>query len=117
MFPCLVPCAPEEAGDGSAADLVFRLQLVPDLKIDELILTNSDVYGLKFSWITSSTVELQSSHDLTNWKSVARFFGDPPQTTWTTNSSLNAFGEFFRLRLIADRHDTNALSSASFSNK
>lgn len=112
IFPCLVPCAPEEA-DGSAPDLVFRQELIPDLKIDELILTNRDVYGLKFSWATTSTVELQGSHDFINWTPVARFFGDAPQTTWTTNSSLNAFGEFFRLRLIADRHDTNALGSVS----
>jgi len=115
FLSCLVPCTPEEA-DGSAADLVVRRELAPDLKIDELIQTNRDVCGLKFSWAGTSTVELQGSHDFTNWTPVARFFGDPPQTTWTTNSSLNSFGEFFRLRLIADRHDTNALGSASSSN-
>jgi hypothetical protein len=111
FLPCLVPCAPEES-DGSPSNLVSRLEIVPDLKIDGLIVTNQDVYGLRYSWPAASTVELQASHDLTNWARVARFFGDPPQTTWTTNSPMNAFGEFFRLWVIAaGRHDTNALMS------
>jgi hypothetical protein len=115
--PCLVPCAPEEA-DGSPSNLVARLELIPDLKIDSLIMTNHDVYGLKFSWMTLSTVELQASHDMANWTSVARFFGDPPQSTWTTNSPVSAFGEFFRLRMIAaDRHETNALGTATVPTK
>jgi hypothetical protein len=113
---CLVPCAPEEA-DGSLPDLVSRLELVPDLKIEQLIVTNDNIYGVTFSWSYPSTVELQGSHDLTNWSAVARFFGDPPQTTWTTNVALNSFGEFFRLLLVAGRHVTNATASATLSSR
>jgi hypothetical protein len=111
FVPCLLPCAPAES-DGSASNLVSRLELLSDPKIEELILTNNEAYGLKYSWDTQSTVELQASHDLTNWTSVARFFGDPPETTWTTNSPITSYGEFFRLWLIAcGRHDTNALGT------
>ena len=96
-----MPCAPAEA-DGSLPTLVSRQEFVPDIKIDELIRTNQDIHGLTFSWSEPSTVEFQGSHNL------SRFFGDPPQTTWTTNVSLNSFGKFFRLSLIANRHLTNS---------
>jgi hypothetical protein len=108
---CLVPCAPEQA-DGSSPDLVSGLELVPDIKIDGLIVTNDGVYGLTFSWAEPSIIELQGSHDLSNWTPVARFNGDPPQTTWTTNVSLNSFGEFFRLLLVADRNVPSAPATA-----
>jgi hypothetical protein len=107
---CLVPCPPEEA-DGSPPDLVSRLELIPDVQVAGLIVTNSAVYGLTFSWNEPSTVELQGSHDMTHWTPVTRLFGDPPQTTWTTNVPLNSFGEFFRLMLVANRHVTNNLAS------
>jgi hypothetical protein len=108
---CLVPCSPEEA-DGSLPTLVLQVEIVPDIKIDDLIRTNSDIYGVTFSWAEPSTVELQGSQDMVEWTSISRFFGDPPQTTWTTNVSLNSFGKFFRLSLIANRHLTTSQASA-----
>jgi hypothetical protein len=113
---CLVPCAPEDA-DGSSPDLVSQLELVPDVKVDGLLLTNGGVYGLTFSWAEPSTVELQGSHDLAHWTPVARLFGDPPQTTWTTNVPLNSFGKFFRLMLVANRHLTNNVASATLASE
>ena len=107
---CLVPCAPEEA-DGSLPTLVSRHEFVPDIIIDELIRTNQDIHGLTFSWGEPSTVELQGSHNLVDWTTVSRFFGNPPQTTWTTNVSLNPFGQFFRLSLVANSHLTNSQAS------
>jgi hypothetical protein len=98
--PCLVPCAPEEA-DGSDHQMVFRFEIVPDLVINQLIVTNGEVHGVTFSWVSASTVELQGSHDLSYWTPVARLAGYSPATTWTTNSSLNACGKFFRLRAIS----------------
>lgn len=97
-LPCLVPCAPEEA-DGSPLQLVARFELIPDLIINQLILTNGEVHGLTFSGVSIETVELQGSHDLSNWTAVARFPGISPGM-WTTNSPLNAYGEFFRLRAV-----------------
>ena len=100
-LPALVPCAPEEA-DGSEPQLVSRFEIVTDLVINELIVTNGEVHGVTFSWVAASTVELQGSHDLIHWTPVARLAGNwNPPTTWTTNSSLNAYGEFFRLRAIS----------------
>lgn len=104
---CLVPCAPEEA-DGSPDTLVSRMEVIPDIKIDELILTNGQVCGVTFSWVQPSTVELQRSEDLGSWETVARLFGDPPQTTWTTNVSLGSSGTFFRLLLVAASHVSEA---------
>lgn len=109
---CLVPCAPEEA-DGSPPDLDSRLELIPDVQVADLIVSNGGVYGLTFSWNEPSTVELQGSHDMTHWTPVTRLFGEPPQTTWTTNVPLNSFGDFFRLQLIANRHVTNNLTSTT----
>jgi hypothetical protein len=109
-LPCLIPCAPEEA-DNSPDDLIARAELIPDLKMNELILTNGSVHGLRFTWNMPSTVELQGSHDLAQWTAVARLYGDSPQTTWITNASLNSFGEFFRLRLITNSHPSSALVS------
>jgi hypothetical protein len=97
---CLIPCSAEEA-DGSATQMISRAELLPDLIINELILTNGEVHGLRFTWDEPSTVELQGSHDLAEWTAVARIYGDPPQTTWVTNAALNSFGDFFRLRLIS----------------
>ncbi|NOS68962.1 MAG: hypothetical protein HOP33_03445 [Verrucomicrobia bacterium] len=103
---CLVPCSPEEA-DGSPPTIVSRIELIPDVKIDQLIFTNGQVHGLTYSWIQPSTVELQASHNLADWMTVARFFGNPPQTTWTTNISFSSFGQFFQLSLIANSHLAN----------
>jgi len=92
---------PEEA-DGSEPQLVSRFEIVTDLVINELIVTNGEVHGVTFSWVAASTVELQGSHDLIHWTPVARLAGNwNPPTTWTTSSSLNAYGEFFRLRAIS----------------
>jgi hypothetical protein len=119
---CLLPCGPEEA-DGSSPDLVSRLEVVPSIKIQGLIVTNDCIYGLTFSWVDPSIVELQGSCDLSNWTPVARFNGDPPQTTWVTNVCLNSFGEFFRLLLVADRYfpspqaSTTLISGSQYSSK
>lgn len=108
---CLVPCAPEHA-DGSPATFLSQIELVPDIKIDELIVTNSQVHGLTFSWYQDSTVQLEGSPDMVDWTPITRFWGNPPQTTWTTNTPLNSFGDFFRLSLVANSHleSTNVLS-------
>jgi hypothetical protein len=79
--------------------MVARFELLPDLVINQLILTNGEVHGLTFSGTSLETVELQGSHDLTNWTAITQFEGSAPGT-WTTNASLNAYGEFFRLRAV-----------------
>lgn len=101
-FPALVPCAPEEA-DGSEPQMVSRFEIVPDLIINQLIVTNGEVHGVTFSSIVA-TVELQGSHDLIHWTPVAQFAAHSPPTTWTSASSLNAYGEFFRLRAVSVKH-------------
>lgn len=106
---CLIPCAPEEA-DGSASNIVSSIELIRDMVIDELIHTNGEIHGLTFSWNQKSTVQLEGSHDTKQWTPIARFFGTPTQTTWTTNTALNPYGNFFRLSLIANRHFTNGLA-------
>jgi hypothetical protein len=107
---CLVPCSAEES-DGSAPSLISRYEAIKDVKIDAVVRTNGEVYGVTYSWNEPSTVDLEGSHDMTNWNFIARFFGDPPRTTWTTNISLNSFGEFFRLALVSNHHVTNSHSA------
>jgi hypothetical protein len=91
--------------------MISRVELLPDLVINELILTNGEVHGLRFTWDEPSTVEVQGSHDLAEWTAVARIYGDPPQTTWVTNAPLNSFGDFFRLQLITNTHPSTATVS------
>jgi len=108
---CLVPCDAAEA-DGSPTNFIVRIEFVRDIKIDELIHTNGQFYGVTFSWGQASTVQLEGTFNLTNWTRIARFFGDPPRTTWTTNVSLNSYGQFFRLSLVANQHLTNAVAAS-----
>jgi hypothetical protein len=103
----LLPCAPELA-DGSPSNLVTRVHIVSDIIIDELIVTNGGIHGVKFTWPYKSTIRLEGSHDMDTWTPVARFFGWPGQTTWTTNTALNSYGQFFRLAMISSYHMTNA---------
>ncbi len=113
---CLVPCAPEEA-DGSPDVMISRVEMLPDVTIDQLILTNGNVHGLIFSWDEESTVELQATHNLTLWTTVARLWGNPPQTTWTTNLPLNSFGKYFRLSVVANSHLPNDQAASALASK
>lgn len=101
-FPALVPCSAAEA-DGSPKTHLFTYE-VGNIKIDELLRTNNQVYGVQFTVSEESTVELQGSHNLKEWDSICRFHASPPVTTWTTNSYLNPRGRFFRLALVASGH-------------
>lgn len=106
-FDALAPCAPG-AADGSPSNWVARVNLAPDIEIDGLVVTNGEIHGVKFTWQYDSTMQLEGSHDMDTWTPVAQFFGWPGQTTWTTNTSLNSYGKFFRLALVSTRHMTNS---------
>ncbi len=109
-FDCLIPCLPEEV-DGSPDKVVSRIELVKDIKIDGLIQTNREIYGISFTWNENSTVRLEGSFNLKTWSTVAQFFGTPPTTIWITNTPINSYGRFFRLGLVANRHLTNSSNS------
>lgn len=111
--PCLIPCSPEEA-DGSPTNFSYNLKLVPDVQLNQLILTNGNVYGVDFNWSSQATFLLQGSPDLNSWTNVAYLWSDPPETAWTTNTPLNPYGQFFRIELVGDGYQTNLppLSSA-----
>ena len=113
-MPCLVPCTPDEA-DNSPTNYSFTLKLLPDVGINQLIQTNGNIYGLDFTWDYESTFLLQGSADLNNWTNVAYVWSWPPETTWTTNTPLNSFGNFFRISMVANEHSTNlpSLNSAA----
>jgi len=111
-MPCLVPCNPA-AADGSATHFNFALKLVPDVNINHLIQTNGVVSGVDFTWNYASTFLLQGSMDMNNWTSIAYISSSPPETVWTTNVSLNSFGQFFRVELVGGEV-ANSLPSARF---
>jgi hypothetical protein len=106
LMPCLVPCSPEEA-DGSPTNFVYTLKLLPDVIINSLIQTNSQIYGVDFTWDSESTFLLQGTADFNVWTNIAYVWSYPPETLWTTNTPLNAYGSFFRVALVADGHSTN----------
>jgi len=106
MMPCLIPCSPAEA-DGSPTNFVYTLKLLPDVTINQLIQTNGQIYGLDFTWDSASTFLLQGSADMNLWTNVAYIWSYPPETIWTTNTPLNAYGQFFRLAMVAGDQTTN----------
>jgi hypothetical protein len=65
------------------------------------------VSGVDFLWGYDSTLLLQASTDLTTWTNVAYLWSYPPETIWTTDLPLNDFGQFFRLELVANGHQTD----------
>ena len=105
-LPCLVPCAAADA-DGSPTNFVYDLKLLPDIQINHLIQTNGGIYGVDFSWDYAATFVLQGSSDLNNWTNITYLWSNPPETAWTTNQTLNAYGSFFRLEEVAGRITTN----------
>jgi hypothetical protein len=111
---CLMPCPPEEA-NYAPTNYSFALKLVPDVAINQLVQTNGNIYGIDFIWDNASTFLLQGSADLNNWTNIAYVWSYPPETTWTTNTPLNSFGNFFRVSLIGEGYGTNLppLSSAA----
>jgi hypothetical protein len=111
-MPCLVPCDPDQS-DGSPTNYIYNLKLVPDITINSLIQTNGNISGVDFSWASQSTFVFQGSMDLLNWTNIAYLWSTPPDTTWTTNVALNAYGQFFRVALVADGYDTNLPSLGS----
>jgi hypothetical protein len=106
IMPCLVPCADADA-DGSPTNYVYTLELVPDITINALLQTNGNFYGLDFTWDYDSTFLLQGSTDLNTWTNISYVWSYPPETIWTTNTLLNAYGQFFRIELAVDGHATN----------
>jgi hypothetical protein len=102
----LVPCSAEEA-DGSPTNLISIIELIKDPKIDELIMIGNSARGVRYSCGSDSTVRLEASRDLINWTNVAYIYGSQGSTTWTTNKSLNGYGNIFRLALLANIHVTN----------
>lgn len=106
LMPCLIPCGPGEA-DGSPTNIVYDLKLLPDVTLNQLIQTNGQIYGVDFTWDAESTFVLQGTTDLNIWTNIAYIWSYPPETVWTTNAALNAYGQFFRVALVADGHSTN----------
>ncbi|HSY19720.1 MAG TPA: hypothetical protein VK815_15360 [Candidatus Acidoferrales bacterium] len=105
-MPCLIPCRPEDA-DGSPASFSYALKLLPDVNITSLIQSNGVVQGVDFLWDYESTFLLQASTDFNSWTNIAYIWSYPPETLWTTNRSLDDFGQFFQISLVASGHATN----------
>lgn len=105
-IPCLIPCPPEQA-DGSPTNFVYTLKLLPDISINQLIQTNGQIFGVDFTWDSASTFLLQSSADMSLWTNVAYIWSNPPDTVWTTNAPLNAYGQYFRLEMVAGDQTTH----------
>jgi hypothetical protein len=116
--PCLIPCRPEDA-DGSPTNFVYDLKLLPDIQINQLIEENGVIYGVEFTYAYESTFLLQGSPDLNNWTNIAYIWSYPQVTDWFADETLNSYGQYFRLALVAGIHTTNlpplsaALSLAS----
>ena len=101
----LAPCDAHQT-NGSATNVLHRFAIItlPDPKIKALVYAGHDVHGVTFDYPEASTVRLEATRDFRNWTNIAYIYGIKGETTWSTNTSLKSFGEFFRLRLIAEGH-------------
>ena len=101
----LVPCAPEDA-DGSSTNLlaVGPFGGPADIRIVELLRQGDSVMGVKYDYAETNTVRLEASRDMLSWTNVAYIYGGRPTTSWTNSTPLNAYGNYFRLRLVAEGH-------------
>lgn len=93
-------------------NLLASFEIIPNLKIDALLVTNSGPDGLTFSWRFNSTVRVEGTSDLLTWPPVAYALGSAPTTTWTSSIPLNNYGNYFRLGLVATEHRPELLTDA-----
>ena len=101
----LVPCAPGDA-DGSSTNLlaVGPFEGLADIRIVELLRQGDSVMGVRYDYAETNTVRLEASRDMLSWTNVAYIYGGRPSTSWTNNTPLNSYGNYFRLRLVAEGH-------------
>jgi hypothetical protein len=105
----LVPCPPEEA-DGSATNLLVWCPMInglPEPRLTDVVRSGDELLGVEFEYPGPSTVRLEGSRDFRAWTNIAYLYGQSGATTWTTNVSLATYGNFFRLRLVAEGHATD----------
>jgi hypothetical protein len=106
---CLIPCDPADA-DNSPTNYETDAELLPDIQVEQLIVTNGQVQGVDFDWYGSATFMLQGTADFVNWTNVACIWSSPPETVWTTNIDLGGYGPFYRVALMTDGY-TNLSTS------
>jgi hypothetical protein len=101
----LVPCPPDEA-DGSPTNLLERFTVIdlPEIRIDDLVRSGSNIIGFSFTYPEESTVLLQGSRDFQTWTNVGYVYGNAGTTTFQSGTVLNPYGNFFRVLLAAEGH-------------
>jgi hypothetical protein len=106
-IPCLMPCPSEAADDNPSTNLLYTLKLVPDIQMQDLVVSNGVPFGFSYNWDYDSTVLLQGTTDFTNWTNIAYVYGTSGNTLWSTNQPLDGYGSWFRVNLISSQHITN----------
>lgn len=100
VVKALVPCDPAQA-DGSASTLEDCFAVRDDLRITGLTTISGEATALSFWWDSDSTVQVQSSPDLSIWTVQTNLLGNAGTNRWTLPSPLSATSRYFRLRLLA----------------
>jgi hypothetical protein len=99
MFPALIPCLPGQA-DGSPASLYADLGY-SDIAITQLIRDGQGTTGIEFNYdFGDATFLLEATSDMKNWQNVTYLYGQSGTNTWTTNTDLGQWGNFFRLEYV-----------------
>lgn len=101
-IPCLVPCPPGEA-DGSPSVLVSTFDVIPDFKLIGQTVSSNALQGLTFSWTYDSTMRVEGSYDLLNWRTAGYAWGHAPWATTVFPTPLLTNGNYFRLVLLATK--------------
>ena len=96
----IVPCSPDQA-DGSSSQLFDQFKLREELTISGLATTPGEVTGISFWWNLESTVQIQSSPDLSDWVVQTNLLGEAGTNEWVFPVSVRTNRLFYRLRLLA----------------
>jgi hypothetical protein len=99
--PCLVPAAPSQA-DGSPTGIVDRVPGFPELRIENVAISQSGSLALTIDAGPSLPVEIQASEDLHSWTSVGNLAGSTTAVTWVGNAPADAKKPTF-FRVVVQR--------------
>ncbi len=94
-FDCLVPC-PENESDGSSPVFVKRWQIIPDVKITQVMTDTNGVTGLSVAVPFEASYRIEGSQNLETWHPLMESSG-AAGTNSVSSPTLANGGPFYRI--------------------
>ncbi len=102
VAPALVPSL--EMPTNSQPASLYTSQTFDDVVIHDLIRNSGNVSGIVYSFSDDATFALEASSNMTNWQRITYLYSLPGTNTWTTNTNLGQWGNFYRLAYMGPGH-------------